>query len=81
MARDDYYDVAIQTYRRTYGEQSKHEIRARPLPGHPIGTCFIVRATVKRREGGPPFLYTSWQWRYRKVSISVARTFVRAHKR
>src|SRR5260370_42273738 len=96
MARPDYQKIAIQTYRRVYGEQSKHEIRVRPLSGqnfpktmnvecsvamrvnHPVGTCFIVRATVKRREGGPPFLYTSWQWPHKRVSLSMARKFVRA---
>ena len=41
------------------------------------GSCFIVRATVKQRKGGTPFLNTSWQWSYEKVSLSRAQKFFR----
>lgn len=31
---------------------------------YPVGTRFRIRAKLTDREGGPPFLYTSWQWAY-----------------
>jgi hypothetical protein len=31
---------------------------------HPVGTVFILKAQITSREGGPAFVYTSWQWPY-----------------
>jgi hypothetical protein len=29
-----------------------------------VGTQFRIRAKVTDKEGGNPFLYTSWQWKF-----------------
>lgn len=34
---------------------------------HDPGTRFRIRACVKQKLGGKPFLYTSWQWPYEVV--------------
>lgn len=39
---------------------------------HPVGTVFIVKAQVTDREGGTPFLYSSWQWSCEVVSRAEA---------
>jgi hypothetical protein len=31
---------------------------------HKVGTRFRIQAKVTDKEGGKPFLYTSWQWKY-----------------
>jgi len=40
--------------------------------GHPIGTIFEIQAKVTTKEGGTPFLYTSYRWPYRVVSRDKA---------
>jgi hypothetical protein len=35
---------------------------------HAPGTRFRIRACVKQKLGGKPFLYTSWQWPYEVVA-------------
>ena len=45
---------------------------------HPVGTKFIVQAKLTDREGGTPFLYTSWQWKYRVVSEVGAKKYLKA---
>jgi hypothetical protein len=39
---------------------------------HPVGTVFIVQAQITSREGGPAFVYTSWQWPYTTISVEDA---------
>ena len=34
---------------------------------HPVGTRFRIWAKETDREGGKPFLYTSWRWPYEVV--------------
>lgn len=36
--------------------------------GHSVGTRFRIRACLKQKLGGKPFLYTSWQWHYEVVT-------------
>jgi predicted transcriptional regulator len=43
---------------------------------HPIGTVFIIRAKITNREGGPDFVYTSWQWPYVVSDKSSARDLI-----
>jgi len=43
---------------------------------HPVGTKFIVEAKITDREGGAPFLYTSFKWPYQVVSDEEARNFI-----
>ena len=31
---------------------------------HPVGTRFLIQAKEKTKEGGPPFLYSSYKWKY-----------------
>lgn len=45
---------------------------ARMREEYPVGTVFVVQAQVKQKEGGTPFLYSSWQWRYDVVEEHVA---------
>ncbi len=40
--------------------------------GHAVGTVFVVKAQVTDREGGVPFLYSSWQWSCEVVSRAEA---------
>lgn len=40
---------------------------------HPVGTKFRVRARLKQKLGGKPFLYTSWQWPYEVVTADRPR--------
>lgn len=35
---------------------------------HPPGTKFRIRARLKQKLAGKPFLYTSWQWPYEVVT-------------
>lgn len=34
---------------------------------YPVGTRFRIKATIKTREGGPPFLYTFHGWPFAVV--------------
>lgn len=34
------------------------------LTRYPLGTRFVINAKLTDREGGPPFLYSSWRWKY-----------------
>jgi hypothetical protein len=34
----------------------------------PVGSRFKIKARVTDREGGTPFLYSSYQWPYEKIS-------------
>lgn len=52
------------------------ECSSRMREQHPVGTKFIVRCKLTDREGGPPFLYTSYRWPYRVVSDEEAKTFI-----
>ena len=38
----------------------------------PVGAVFEIQATVTSKEGGTPFLYTSYRWPYRIVSRKEA---------
>ena len=35
---------------------------------HPVGTLFRIWAEETDREGGSPYLYTSWRWPYEVVT-------------
>jgi hypothetical protein len=48
------------------------ECSAKMREGHPLGTVFIVQAQVIDREGGPPFLYTHFNWAYEVVNRKEA---------
>lgn len=89
-----YYRYLIVESYYSYGEQSRHHIRVRPLPGqgfpigmnvecskrmrasHPVGTKFKIQAKIKRKEGGPEFLYTSYKWPYEVMSDKEADIFI-----
>jgi hypothetical protein len=43
---------------------------------YPIGTRFVLRCKETCKEGGTPFLYSSWQWPYRVVTAAQARAFI-----
>lgn len=43
---------------------------------HPVGTKFIVDAKITDKEGGTPFLYSSFKWPYKVVSDEEARIFI-----
>lgn len=43
---------------------------------HPVGTKFVIQAKVTDREGGPPFLYTSFKWPYQVVTDEDAKEFI-----
>lgn len=47
-----YRDVIIETFRHT-GGNSKHSIRARPLPGQGLLTSMRVECSSSMREGNP----------------------------
>lgn len=44
---------------------------------HPVGTKFLIKAKVTNREDGPPFLYTSWRWRYEVLSDEQATAYLK----
>jgi hypothetical protein len=44
---------------------------------HPVGTLFKVWAQLTNREGGKPFLYTSYRDPYEVVSAADAQKFIR----
>jgi hypothetical protein len=56
------------------------ECSARMREAHPVGTIFIVQAQLTSKEGGTPFLYTSWQWPYDVVDQDEAERRISAHK-
>jgi hypothetical protein len=56
----------------------KVECSSKMRYGHPVGTKFIVNAKVTEREGGTPFLYTSWQWGYHVVTDAEAKKFLKS---
>jgi hypothetical protein len=35
---------------------------------YPVGTRFRIRAKRTDREGGTPFLYSSWRWNFEVLS-------------
>jgi len=42
---------------------------SRPMrKDHPVGTRFRIYAKVTDREGGKPFLYSSYKWPYEVVA-------------
>ena len=45
---------------------------------HPVGTIFQVTAKLTNKDGGPYFLYSSWQWAYKVVSQSEADSLIAA---
>jgi hypothetical protein len=47
-----YRQVAIETH-RTYGEPSRHSIRARPLPGQGFPRDMHVECSARMRESEP----------------------------
>lgn len=51
--QDSYRYVLIQTY-VAHGEQSKHQIRARPLTHQGLPTSMRVECSSRMREAHPP---------------------------
>lgn len=47
---------------------------------YPVGTIFVVRAKITSREGGPDFVYTSWQWPYKVVQLADAMNLIASEK-
>ncbi len=47
---------------------------------HPVGTLFVITAKVTDREGGAPFLYTSFRWSYRVISSNEALAIINRRK-
>ena len=43
---------------------------------HPVGTYFKIWAKVTDREGGPPFLYTNFDWAYTVLTEDEALAFI-----
>jgi hypothetical protein len=52
------------------------ECSAKMRDSHPPGTVFIIQAQVTDREGGPPFLYTHFNWPYRVVARTDAEAMI-----
>lgn len=46
---------------------------------HPLGTIFKIRAKLTDREGGTPFLYSSYAWPYEVLSPQDAVSFISNH--
>jgi len=44
---------------------------------HAVGTRFLVCCKLTNRDGGTPFLYTSYQWPYRVITDTEANDFIR----
>lgn len=55
-----------------FDEDMHVECSSKMREDHPVGTVFVIRAQLKQKEGGTPFLYTSWQWPYEVVGEQVA---------
>lgn len=34
---------------------------------HKVGTKFMIRAKITNRQGGPPFIYSSYAWPYKVI--------------
>ncbi len=47
---------------------------------HPVGTVFVVRAKITSRDGGPEFVYTSWQWPFKIVQLADALDLIASDK-
>lgn len=45
----------------------------------PAGTNFKIRAKITDREGGMPFIYTSYKWRYEVLSDEEATEFIKQY--
>lgn len=45
--------------------------------GHSVGSLFLITAKVTDREDRPPFLYTSFRWKYDVLTPAAAEKFVR----
>ena len=48
------------------------ECSSRMRSTHPVGTVFRLQCKLSAREGGPPFLYSSFHWPYQVVSREEA---------
>lgn len=45
---------------------------------HPLGTKFLIRCKITNREDGSPFLYSSWQWKYKVLTDAETESYVRS---
>jgi len=43
---------------------------------HPIGTKFLIMGKITDKEGGSPFIYSSFKWKYRVVNDAEAASFL-----
>ena len=48
---------------------------------HPVGTVFKITGKLTDREGGTPFLYTSYHWPYEVVDRETARRTIAGDER
>ena len=55
------------------------ECSSKMRKSHPVGTKFRIKAKVTDKEGGKPFLYSSFQWGYEVVSDLEADQFIQEH--
>ena len=53
------------------------ECSSKMRKSHPAGTKFRIQARLTEREGGKPFLYSSFQWAYEVVSDMEAERLIR----
>ena len=52
------------------------ECSSKMRDSQPAGAMFAITAKVTNREGGPPFLYTSFRWAYKVVSAEEAKQII-----
>ncbi|WAT83027.1 hypothetical protein [Delftia acidovorans] len=52
------------------------ECSSKMRDSQPAGSLFLIKAKVTDREGGPPFLYTSFRWAYEVLTPAQAAEFI-----
>ena len=55
----------------------KVECPVKMREGHKVGTKYKIRAKITDREGGTPFLYTSYHWGYTVLNDEQVAQFMR----
>lgn len=54
------------------------ECAAKMRTSHPVGTKFRIRAKLTDKEGGTPFLYSNFNWKYTVVGDEEAAAIIAA---